>query len=241
MHFIRSGLAFSHSSFALLGLGLVLALPMHAQSPHPVDAHIQALGGAEALAEVKTLMRSGTAKSSGVMGDAEGTFEELFDLENERGFTNLDLGVFLQDSGWDQDAGWQQNSFEGLKVMQEGDLEFAKISAWPSALAHLRGRYGLEAFLEPEERELEGRTMVVLRVQDSPLEFLVDKETQLLRRMQIPEVLEVTYDDYRDVDGVKLPFATLVDVQVAGLAIAYEYEATVINGPVDASKFVQPN
>ena len=50
--------------------------------------------------------------------------------------------------------------------------------------------------------------------------------------------LHISYDDYRTVDGVKLPFRTHIDIP--GATIKYDASSISHNRPVDSAIFQQP-
>ena len=56
----------------------------------------------------------------------------------------------------------------------------------------------------------------------------------------MPGILEFTFDNYKDVDGVQFANKSSVEVSAQGITITYEYETTELNGEIDATKFDTP-
>ena len=68
-----------------------------------------------------------------------------------------------------------------------------------------------------------------------------DQRTGLLTTQDIdagPRKVHISYDDYRAVDGLRLPFKTHIDV--AGATIRYDTSSIKQNQPVDRAVFRQP-
>ena len=57
-----------------LALGLTLILSSVARAEHIVAAHIEAIGGADAIAKIKTIRRTGKTEMKGLL--AQGTIEQ---------------------------------------------------------------------------------------------------------------------------------------------------------------------
>jgi len=74
-----------------------------------------------------------------------------------------------------------------------------------------------------------------------------DAETGLLlRRISYTETMigvipeQIDFEDYRDVDGVKLPFTVKISSVEPGLVSTRKYSEIKMNAPVDDSKFKMP-
>ena len=118
----------------LLGITLLLlASPLIGQTA--VDEHIEAVGGASALAALKSMERSARASVMTPAGTFQGSYREVYDLVGDRGATNLRSEFFVVRNGWSGDAGWRDHSLEGFSEMEPGALGLAKMSASPSLIA----------------------------------------------------------------------------------------------------------
>lgn len=53
-------------------------------------------------------------------------------------------------------------------------------------------------------------------------------------------VLRITYDDYRAVEGVKLPHKTVTDIADGRAIITITYTETTVNQPIDNKLFEMP-
>ena len=74
-----------------------------------------------------------------------------------------------------------------------------------------------------------------------------DAETGLLlRRISFTETMigvipeQIDFEDYRDVEGVKLPFTVKVSSVEPGLVSTRKYSEIKLNVPLDDSKFKMP-
>ncbi len=211
------------------------------QSQHPAELHIEAVGGEAKLAALKSMQRSGTADIESAEGRFSGKFQEVYDLKNDRGSVSLATTSFSQVTGWVGERGWKSHSVEGPDDVGSDELGLAKITATPSFVASLVQQYGLGVFQVGEESEFKGVMCDVLTIGGSPLSIYLNKKTHLLEAVALPPILEFTFSDYKAVDGVQLPHASVMSIAVAGLKMSYEYDAvTLFDTELDESLFDRP-
>ncbi len=215
-----------------------------------LDQYVQAVGGAQKWAGIKSFVASGHSEGYGGLGGSA-AFQIFAQAPDRRGMwinfpEHPDRGV----SAWTYDgkAGWisSPRGYMNQYELTGNDLAGAKLDsvlAFPGQIktALSNWRVGPEDFVQ-------GHGVYV--VQGSAPggllgTFYFDKKTHLLTRYvrQTPSpvgriTIQQDYDDYRDVDGVKFPFkysflwldgrftANLTDVK--------------LNVPVDAAKFSKP-
>jgi hypothetical protein len=99
-------------------------------------------------------------------------------------------------------------------------------------------------------RRIDDREVIVLEAKPSPTEtqrFYFDTQTGLLVRQvtlremflqTIPE--QIDYDDYRDVNGLKLPFTVRVSGVNPNATTTRKFTEIKLNAPVDESIFAMP-
>jgi len=191
----------------LLGSGW--AYPARAQEPGKiVDQYVKAAGGGRALAKIQTLTLEGT-----FTGDdgKSGTYTLDTKLPN-RYYSELLVGqkniieAYNGKSAWHQTAAGELGTLVGPEGMQLEaasqyynsrllNLKKNKITLALVGHAQVRGRDALQV-------EVTAATGVKRQVFFDAQTHLIVKETATVAGME----QEILYDDYRNVDGVKLPY-----------------------------------
>jgi len=239
--------AFGIAVIIALGLliGPTLAEEMNVEAI--MKAHVKAIGGTEALDKIKTVKRSATTSMDGVMGQMEGTSEEVF-VVGKKSYQHTDFGVYVETSGWNGKTGWAKNSMEGLQDVTGEDLEFLESAAEVSLLATVWRAYGNAALKHLPDETYEGKQYQVLTIVETDIDFYLDPKTGLLAAMSMPfedpelgeaELLIVT-EDYNEYNGVMFPDSTMMVIGDDLIVIESEYTETKINGPVDNAVFEKP-
>jgi hypothetical protein len=215
-----------------------------------LDQYIQAMGGAQKLAAVKSFIATGKAEGYEGLGGA-GVFQIFAQAPDKRGMwinfpDHSDRGT----SAWTYDGktGWISQPRALLKIYEltGNDLAGAKLDsilAFPGQIksAFPNWRSGPDDLLHEKE---------VFIVQGSGPDgvlgtFYFDKQSHLLMRYvrQTPSPvgrisIQQDFDDYRDVNGTKFPF------KYAFLWLSGRFSATItdvkVNVPVDAAKLTKP-
>jgi hypothetical protein len=215
-----------------------------------LDQFIQALGGAQKLAAVKSFIATGHSEGYGGLG-GNAAFQIFAQAPDRRGMwinfpEHPDRGI----SAWTYDGktGWI-GSPRGYLTNYEltgNDLAGAKLDSVLSFPGQIKT--ALSNWRSGAEDVLNGRTVYVVQG-TAPGGLLgtlyFDKETHLLtryvRRTPSPVgriTIQQDYDDYRDVNGVKFPF------KYSFLWLDGRFTALIsdvkVNVPVDAAKFGKP-
>jgi len=226
--------------FQYLAFLATVAFATSANAEHIVDQHIKAVGGAEKIAKIKTIERSGTVSLSGPFGEFEGTLSEAYDVAGSKGHRVMDLIIFRLESAWTDKEGWQDGPPEGLRDMTEQELGLAKMNGSASLIARIKNEFGIDAFKETGDKKFNDKECVQLTVAENPLEFYINKETKLLEGVAIPDLLEITFEDYQAIDGVQFAQKVTTDVSARDITIINEYESTELNGEIDETMFAKP-
>jgi hypothetical protein len=235
-----------------------------------LDQYIQAVGGADRLASIKSYVATGTSVGFGGFGkggqvEMAGQFPDqrvtsiIFPKEPERGNS---IRTF------DGHQAWLRTPLTVLSEYQltGGELEGAKLDAqlsFPAQIKsvltdwHVSMPTTISDLPAPESQAVEenkavgiGKDRLVNVVQGrggngTYATLYFDQQSGLLLRLvrygnspigRVPT--EVDYSDYRDVDGIKMPFHVLF----AWLGGRDEFQLNQIklNVPVDARKFGRP-
>jgi len=215
-----------------------------------LDQYIEAMGGAQKLAAVKSFITTGHSESYGGLGGTA-AFQIFAEAPNRRGMwinfpEHPDRGI----SAWTYDGktGWISTPRGFLREfeLKGNDLNGARLDsvlAFPGEIksALSNWRVGLDDTLEDRG---------VYIVQGSGPggllgTFYFDRHTHLLLRYirQTPTPIgrisiQQDFDDYRDVNGIKFPF------KYSFLWLDGRFTASIsdvkVNVPVDAAKFGKP-
>lgn len=186
-----------------------------------LSTYVTALGGRAALEKINSRTAKGTFQ---VLGIALSGPAEMYAKAPNKTLTVLTVpGQTTLKEGFDGTVGWQEDPDEG--VVNKSGLELGsairdadfyqplKLRTQYPSLA-LKGTTKLALFKASGEKG-EARDLVVLEAprNGQPRRFYFDARTGLLMRTeernQANEITSATeYDDYREVDGIKIPFLT---------------------------------
>jgi hypothetical protein len=224
------------------------ASPTPRPSPPTADQilakYTEALGGAAAIEKMKTRSMKGTWLTSN--GISLGY--EVYQTAPDRIYTVLNTpkqGVI--ERGFNGTVAWEKGQ-RGLRELE--GVELFQLKRYPD-LFHdikLQGQFTRLSFGGRDK--IDGRDVYVLRglgVDGKGERLFFDAQTGLLLRRitstptivgVIPE--QVDYEDYRDVDGLKLPFT----IRTTSIDSFYNSTRTFteikLNVPVDETKFNKP-
>jgi len=206
-----------------------------------MEKHAQALGGMERLESLKSFMAEGVVE----MGGLEGTISEWGKYPGEYR-QRIDLQILKQDSGTDGRHFWkvdQNNKLAELKGREKEDLI---TSCCLSDLCYLLPptRRRVSIYLGKGAKGGRGYYLVLVKPQGgSPATLWINDSTWLVDMTQttvFQETVTVSYDDYREVKGVKMAFHSH---QTTGNPL-YDVDARLqevfLNLPLDDSLFLPP-
>lgn len=174
------------------------------------DNYVKGLGGEAALDKLKSRVMRGTIEIA-PMG-VKGTFESS-QKAPQKSVTTMNLtGLGVMQQGFDGAVGWSKDPFTGLRELKGGELAAVQRAAYINPVGW-RGTYssmkttGRSKVGDREVYVVEGAS-----AGDTPDKLYFDAQTGLLLRMdsvvdgpQGRVISETTFDDYREVDGVKVP------------------------------------
>jgi hypothetical protein len=201
---------------------------------------IAAEGGQEAMQKVTSRVSKGTIDV--LTFGASGTIEQ--DIKPGMIVTNSDFpgfGTVIQ--CYDGKTGWATDPQSGMRDMSPAELARAKEQADLQGTLHLKQHYkkltvtGKGKVGEREAYILEGE-----RPGGGVDKMYVDTETNLISRVDVPTeqggIAQVTLEDYKDVDGLKIPFTMHQDLPEISLLI--KWQEVKQNVPIDDAKFNKP-
>ena len=211
-----------------------------------VDRYVQAVGGKEALEKITSRTTKGTF--SFVKGlNLSGEIESYAKSPNKL-LVNVTLpGMGLIQEGYDGSIAWTKDSTSGLRDRKGSELEGAKLDAEFNRELKLKQLY--------PKMELKGTTKIAGRdayvvvgppAHGSPEKFYFDTETGLLVRLDRQRLTaqgdmvstEIYYEDYREAEGIKVPFQERQVLPEVTAVI--KYSTIKHNLPIDDTKFAKP-
>ncbi len=226
--------------FQSLAVLATLAFAGAANAENIIDEHIKAVGGADNIAKIKTLQKTGKVRLTGPFGQFEGSISESYDIAGSKGHRLMDLAVFLIESAWTEEGGWQDGPPEGLRDMREDELGMAKMNASADLIAGLKQQYGMAAFEAPKEAKFNDKDCVEIKIVESPLTLYLNKETKLLEGLKASEALQFVFDDYKAIDGVQMAHKSTMKVEAQDIEIVNQFEKIEPNAELDETKFAKP-
>jgi Ca2+-binding EF-hand superfamily protein len=230
---------FKSAEYVAVGLTLVVAAAVQAENI--VDAHIKAVGGAAAIAKIKTIHRTATLSGTSGSFPLSGVVEEIYDLSKDRGYTSMELLGYSRKTGWNGDSGWVNDKQAGVTDMPAAEVALAKFNVGPSPLAAIYARQGAEVLKEGGDKEFNGKRCTLVAVEGLPIEFYVNQQTKLLDGMSIPGILEVTLENHKAINGVQFAGRATMKLDAQNMTMIYEYKATRVNEEIDAARFKKPS
>ena len=204
-----------------------------------LDRYVQALGGAEAL----TKITSRVSKGSRIGADNVLVPEEVYQKAPDKLLTVTSYPNVVFSNGYDGRTGWANSSREGpmpvsdqLLALIKRDAVFYKELKTPELYAELKvlGRVPV--------RDADAYVIQAKPVTGEIEKLFFDVRTGLLvRRYTESETalgklpLQIDYEDYREVDGIKQPF--LINWSFPGRIWGRKIDEIKQNVPLDDAKF----
>jgi hypothetical protein len=239
----------------MAGLFLALARISSAQSADEiVEKHLAAIGGRAALGKITSRTMSGkiTLMIPGV-GDASGAADILNQTPNKvRTLITLDLsalgaGQLVYDERFDGSSGFAINSLQGNSELTGNQLHNLRNETFPTPLLDYKAA-GISLELVGREKvgDRDAYVLTLTPKLGPPSRRYFDAKSYLELRQIIttsaPDAGEfvITIDslDYREVDGLKIPFQIKATSTVQNFVVTFE--KVTHNQPVDAALFSRP-
>jgi hypothetical protein len=210
-----------------------------------LDRYVQALGGAERLAGMTSLVAKGTSAGYGPEGTRP--IEILAKAPGQRA-TIIHTLDGDNTTVFDGRAGWIAAPHKpvGVMALTGSELDGLRLEAeltFPARIKDTLGQWRAGVASEIDDKPVQ--VVQGARANGALATFYFDTKTGLLTRLvryadskvgRMPT--QIDYDDYRDVGGVKLPFKIKV-TWLDGLENIALTDVR-INVPVDADRFAKP-
>jgi len=248
----------TNSSRQLVVAAVILVMG-HAAAAQPsatdvIEKSLTALGGRAAHSKLQSRSATGTITLSTPAGDIAGTLELLNTVPNKTrlllkaDLSALGAGELVVDQRFDGGVGYVLDSLQGNREVTGNQLDNMKNSSFPHPFMDYKDR-GTSAQLAGKET-VGGRDAYVVvfdPTSGSQVRNYIDAESYLpiktVMKVDIPQVgqeVEQTTEffDYKDVDGVKIPFRIKTSSSIQSITITLtDVEHNV---KVDETLFVKP-
>jgi outer membrane lipoprotein-sorting protein len=219
-----------------------------------VEKHLAASGGRAALGRLTSRTSTGAISLTTPVGDLPGTIEMYAKRPNKiRTLIKLDLtavggGQVVNDQRFDGTTGYVIDTFNGNRELTGAQLDAMRNGTFPTPLLTYK-ETGLQLTLSGREKvgDKDAYVLVMTPKAGPPARLLLDVETMMLVKtvmtLNVPQLggdveQVVEFSDFRDVDGIKVPFVTRA-VNPAQTLTATMTTVTH-NAAIDDSTFVRP-
>ncbi|MCS6817985.1 MAG: hypothetical protein N0A16_06205 [Blastocatellia bacterium] len=220
------------------------AVPVEVTVEQVLERYVQACGGKEALEKVTSQVSRGTVEIPAV--GVRGTFESYAQAPNKIVISIELPGLGVIQEGFDGTVAWAKDPFTGVREKGGRELSAMRRDAdfyKPLRLKELYSKITLKG-----RETMGGSEVYVLEAtpaEGSPERWYFDVATGLLKRIdteregpqgRIP--MEMYLEDYREVNGLRIPF-TVRQVSSA-FSLILRTEEVKFNVPIEGSKFAKP-
>lgn len=226
-------------TYSLLGMLIASAASAAMSARQVIEKSLAAQGGIANLQKIETRMATAKVEVRGLSG----TFQ-IWAKAPDKLKTNLDLGVLVQDRGFDGAKGWQkQNSVEEVVGFDLARLKRAAM--FSPLLTYYTAKTPVELKDKEKIKDAEVYKIVVTPQPDQSETFYFDAKTFLPVRETRPVVVDlkkedliIDYSDYRKVENIQLPFKS---VQTMGDQIlTLNMDGYTLNASIDDNIFKNP-
>jgi len=206
-----------------------------------IDNYIQALGGSAAIERVISRVETGITQVSG-----KSLRVDIFTQDPDKWEMVRHLPEGDAVSAFDGQTGWTRIPGRPAREIHGGDIDAAFISADLHFPLHIQ-RVFPDLRVEYAEKIGERETYVLscMREGRTAAKLYFDEDSGLLVRMMIlaesplgVNPSQIDYGDYREVEGVKVPY--LLTFTAPGSRYTIQIEEVRQNVPIEADKFVRP-
>ncbi len=206
-----------------------------------VDGYIRALGGAAAIETITSREESGSATVSG-----QAVRIEVFDQDPDKQTVIRHMPAGDGRTVFNGHEGWSHMPGQPVRDMQGADFDAAQMDADLHFPLHIKQTFAELRVEYPENiGNREAYVISGTREGQPPVKFYFDEQSGLLERLvrYAPSPLglvptQVDYGDYRNVDGVEIPFRRRV--AQSGESSTFQAEQVRQNVPIDDVEFAKP-
>ncbi len=199
-------------AWALVALALGVARVAWGDTAGELLEHYKQASGGARWDGVTGLRSEGRLTAGGLAG----SFTALQDLTSGRSVTRYRLGPVEGADGYDGKLAWSQDPGGEVAALDAPEAQRrARSQAWLDARAYWYPARLAATYAAPEAREAEGQRYTVVVATPAggdPVTLWFDPRTHLLVRTEQKQGADratTVYEDWREVDGLRLPFHTI--------------------------------
>jgi outer membrane lipoprotein-sorting protein len=238
----------------ILALVLGCAPPAFAQTADEiVEKYLAAIGGRAALAKLTSRTVTGTITVSTPNGDVSGPIEVVTQAPNKsRTLVKLDLsslgaGQVTIDQRFDGTTGYVIDTLQGNRDITGNQLENMRNGSFPTPLVGYKERGATVELAGKEKVGERDAYVLVFKPKTGPIgRQFIDADSYLpirqVVKVDLPMVGEgeqtIEFSDFRDVDGIKVPFNLQATSAVQTTRIVVS--TVEHNAKIDESLFSKP-
>ncbi len=205
-----------------------------------LDKYVAASGGREAMEKITTRVMKGTLDVATY--NLSGTFEQVSKAPNQQITTSEipSYGTVIQ--CFDGKAGWASDPERGIHDLAGLELARQKRHADLHGPLHVKEKY--KRLTVTGKGKAGDRDVYILEgepAEGSAEKLYFDIQSGLMVRFEMEaedSPLALTLEDYKDVDGVQVPFT--IRQESPGLSVVIKAQDVKQNVPVDDAKFAKP-
>ena len=218
-----------------------------------IEKSIAAMGGRAAFDKIKTRSMAGTITLNTPVGDIPGSVEILNARPNKaRTLIKADLssvgaGPLTVDQRFDGQNGYVLDTLQGNRDMTGNQLDNMRNAGFPHVFVNYKD-LGFSVKLQGKEKLGTGEAYVLVfePAKGSTIRHFVDATTMMPMRfvqtVNVPQMGDIeqttTFEDFRDVDGIKIPFKLTAESSLQSFTVTLDKIAH--NVEVDEKLFVKP-
>ena len=207
-----------------------------------LENYVRALGGSAAIEKITTRVEAGSTTFHG----QSQTVEIFTQAPDKQSIVRRVSGGASVVTTFDGQSGWTSAPGRPPREMHDADLVAARTDADLQFPLHIQQIFP-ELRLEYPEKINDRDTYLLIAIREGqpPTKLYFDEQSGLLIRMiryaETPlgrNPTQIDYADYRDVDGVQVPFR--ITTSQPGNSSAMQFETVQQNIPIDRTKFAKP-
>lgn len=208
-----------------------------------LDKYYQAIGGPAAIEKMKSRVMKGTLTTANGM-------ELGYELSQSGPDMVLAVVTSQQgviERGFNGSVGWEKST-RGVRDLAGPELFYLR--RYPDIYKDIRLKEQFSRIGVAGKTKIEGVDVYILRATmtagqreqlffDANTGFLIRRATSMVTPVgTIPE--QVEFSDYRDVDGLKLPFVVRVSTVDQNFSVTRKFTDIKLNAPIDSKVFNKP-
>lgn len=210
-----------------------------------LDGYIEKTGGAQAYANAKNTVMTGTVTVTGANITGNVSIYE----EGEKSYTSIDIaGIGKIEEGYDGNTAWENSILQGPRILTGDEKIEVERSSKLSLISNWRGVYKEARTIGLED--IDGKP--AWKVEMTPTEgrpetFFFDRDSGLLVRItavhatQLGDISsDATMSDFRSVSGILTPFTLIENAMNQHMVMRFSNVAYNVALPKDRFDLPEP-